>query len=236
MSYSEHHFRYTNEYLKLKKLYESFFNNTSINKGNRDDSIVNNDDNDDSDDSDDSISQQIDIKFDTFQGDITKGIKWCWAGNSIALEYFTNFFESIDLDNKLLALYSNKFYIRGASFITLNQREVLDSNFHLDAMSPYDDDNDDTNILTIIFPLYEIDKLMGHLEYKSKEDTKIYTYKKNRLVIWDSCKFLHRTQPYSIPESRNRVLVSINLSTQEDWARYTISNCLKGQGAKYIIN
>ena len=134
MSYSEYQFRHTKEYCELKNLYEYIDKDINI-----------------------SSNSEINlnpIKFDSFQGDVTKGIKWIWAGNQQTLDYFTNFFESIGLDEKLTNRSSKKFVIRGASFITLNQSHVTDSSFHLDAMSQYD--TDATNILTIIFPLYEI--------------------------------------------------------------------------------
>ena len=213
MSYSEYQFRYTKEYYELKNLYESI--DKAIN-------ILSN-----------SEINLNPIKFDSFQGDVTKGIKWIWAGNQQTLDYFTNFFESINLGEKLTNRSSNKFIIRGASFITLNQSQVIDSSFHLDAMSQYDTKS--ANILTILFPLYEIEEGMGHLEYKNNGDIEVYTYKTDNIIVWDSCKFLHRTQPYSIPKSKTRVLVSINLTTDELWAINTLKNCLNSQGAKFLV-
>ena len=116
------------------------------------------------------INQKNNSNFNDHDGDITEGIKWIWANNISTLNFFKNFFDSINLDEKLKK-YSSKFIIRGASFITINKKEVSDSVFHLDVMSPYDDST--TNILTIIFPLYLIDNLMGNLEYRDKNSNKI---------------------------------------------------------------
>jgi len=209
MSYSEFSFEYTDEYYMLKKLYENI---NPLLKSNTNHEIV--------------ISPNI--EFNVFHGDITKGIKWIWASTKPALNYFTKFFESINLEEKL-DMFSSKFIIRGASFITLNTSEVIESDFHLDAVSQYD--NSDTNILTIIFPLYPIDINMGNLEYEDAGGIKVYKYKPNNIIVWDSCKFSHRTQPYVLDEEKKRVLVSINLSTEEVWAVNTINKCLRAQGA-----
>lgn len=168
------------------------------------------------------------IKFNIFQGDITSGINWIWAENENTLTYFTRFLDSINVDDKLKEISNEKFKVRGASFITIDHNIVNNSDFHYDVISQYDDD--DTHILTILFPLYELEKDMGHLEYKKNEETKVYTYDINKLIIWDSCKFLHRTQPYVIREAKQRVLVSINVSTDEKWAVDAVNNCLRYQG------
>ena len=57
----------------------------------------------------------------------------------------------------------------------------------------------------------------------------------NALIMWDSCKFLHRTQPYTLTKPKQRVLVSVNLSTDVAWAVKTINTCLKYQGNQLWI-
>jgi hypothetical protein len=168
------------------------------------------------------------IKFNLFQGDITTGINWIWAENENTLNYFTRFLDSININDILTNISNEKFIVRGASFITIDHNIVNNSDFHYDVISQCD--GDDTHILTILFPLYELEKDMGHLEYKKNEETKVYTYDINKLIIWDSCKFLHRTQPYVIREPKHRVLVSINLSTDKKWAVDAVNNCLRYQG------
>ena len=41
---------------------------------------------------------------------------------------------------------------------------------------------------------------------------------------------MHRTQPYRLEKKKRRVLVSINLVSDEEWAIRSISNTLKYQG------
>ena len=173
------------------------------------------------------------IKFKSSSGDITKGIKWIWASNRFTLNYFRRFFQSINLEEKLRNLFNSDFIIRGASFIILEQAKVEHSEFHYDTFSRYD--TDDTNILTIIFPLFKIDKKMGNLEFKNGLKTDIYEYYPDKIVIWDSNKFLHRTQPYQCDIPMKRVLVSVNLSTDEKWAVNTINNTLKYQGSELWV-
>ena len=168
------------------------------------------------------------IKFNLFQGDITTGINWIWAENENTLNYFTRFLDSINIDKKLKEISNETFKLRGASFITIDHNIVNSSDFHYDVSFQYD--RNDTDILTILFPLYELEEDMGHLEYKKNDETKIYTYDINKLIIWDSCKFLHRTQPYVITEPKHRILVSINLSTDKKWAVDAVNNCLRYQG------
>ena len=105
---------------------------------------------------------------------------------------------------------------------------VIDTQFHYDIMSQYD--TDETNIITILFPLYSLDKAMGGLEYNVSNTSTVYKYKLNHIIMWDSCKFLHRTQPYVIKEPKHRVLVSINLSTDKKWAVDAVNNCFRYQG------
>ena len=138
MIFSEYEFYHTDEYKKLKLLYT-------------------NNDNDNND---------LHAKFSMLEGDITKGIKWIWADNKYTLSYFSNFLESINIYEKIkhFTMSTEEFIIRGASFIVLNQSEVVNSDFHYDAISQYD--NHYTNIITLIFPLYPLEKDMGGLEYK----------------------------------------------------------------------
>lgn len=165
-------------------------------------------------------------KFNNYIGDVTKGIRWTWATNEKAKELF----DIKEIKEQINQLFNNDFKIRGASFITLYEKEIKDSDFHLDINTHYDKIYS-TNTLTVIFPLY-IEKDMGNLEYKDLKNkmTKIYTYKQNHAFVWDACKLLHRTQPYSLQEKKKRVLVSINLSSDEEWAIKTVSNSLKLQG------
>ena len=203
MIFSEYEFYHTDEYKKLKLLYT-------------------NNDNDNND---------LHAKFSILEGDITKGIKWIWADNKYTLSYFSNFLESINIYEKIkhFTMSTEEFKIRGASFIVLNQSEVINSDFHYDTISQYD--NHYTNIITLIFPLYTLEKDMGGLEYKINDsETKIYDYDVNKIIMWDSCKFVHRTQPYKLNYPKKRVLVSVNLSTNEKWAVNTVNKCLKYQG------
>jgi hypothetical protein len=169
-------------------------------------------------------------KYNNKTGDITKNIKWTWAINSHSLNLFEVFTQLIieDINN----LFNNEFKFYGASFITIFDKEVDNSDFHIDVNSQYDTSK--TNILTIIFPIY-IDNNMGGLEYKHKDIINIYKYKKNACFIWDSCKLIHRTEPYKISESKKRVLVSLNLVSDESWARTSIKQTLNYQGNIPII-
>ena len=206
--FNEYAITHNSQYDELKKMYESIesyinsISNTKIKKSG--------------------------LEFNVFQGDITKGIKWTWASNTKTLKYFSDFFESIHLDDKLLSFSKFKFTIRGASFITLNESKIENSDFHFDSVSHHD--NNDTNIVTVIFPLYKIAKDVGHLEYKHFGKNKRYNYNPHKLIVWDSCKFLHRTEPYNVNTEVNRVLVSVNLSTDYNWAKYTINKSLEYQG------
>lgn len=110
------------------------------------------------------------LKFNNHIGDITKGIKWTWAINENSIDLFEKCVDSLKpMINKH---FNNKFNIFGASFITLNKKEVKDSEFHLDVNS-FDDMEEETNILTLIFPLY-IEDDMGGLEYMDNRE-KRYT-------------------------------------------------------------
>lgn len=71
---------------------------------------------------------------------------------------------------------------------------------------------------------------MGSLEYKEKEENKIYNYKKDHIIVWDMCKLEHRSQPYRLSEKKKRVLVSINFASDKEWAIETVEKSLKCQG------
>ena len=71
---------------------------------------------------------------------------------------------------------------------------------------------------------------MGNLEYKEEGKTEVYQYQKNKIFVWDACKLEHRTQPYSLTEKKKRVLVSMNLATNEEWANKSVRYSLKYQG------
>lgn len=202
MTYYEFYFNHTKEYDELKSIFSNINEYTHDHSKN--------------------------IKFNLSSGDITSGIKWIWASNRFTLNYFQRFFDSINLEKKLKTFCDADFIIRGASFIVLEQSKVENSEFHYDAFSHYD--TSDTNILTIIFPLYKIDETLGNLEYKGEEDINVYKYHPNKIIVWDSSKFLHRTQPYQTDIIYKRVLVSVNLSTDQEWAINTINLSLKHQG------
>ena len=163
-------------------------------------------------------------QFNNYIGDITKDIRWTWAINQKSKDLFN--IKSIM--KQINDFFHNDFIIQGCSFITLYDKQVSKSCFHMDVTSHYDS-KDSTNALTLIFPLY-IDNDMGGLEYKDKGKKKIYKYDCKKAIIWDACKFEHRTQPYTLTEKKKRVLVSINLSTEEEWAKYTVIDSLKYQG------
>lgn len=205
MVYTEIQFELNENYLKLTNLYELIEND-----------II---------DSKTDICQH-EYMFNNHIGDITRNIKWTWAINYKAFNLFENFIHSYKhlIEDK----FNSEFFLRGCSFITLYEKEVNDSEFHLDITSNYDIQNT-TNTLTIIFPLY-IDDSMGGLEYKDGDVIKIYKYSKNKMFIWDACKLEHRTQPYKLLTKKNRVLISLSLSTDKEWAIKSVENTLKYQG------
>ena len=167
-------------------------------------------------------------EFNDFIGDITKNIHWTWAKCPSSLNIFEQFLEryKIMIDTH----FKNTFFVKGCSFITLFEKEVLDINcdFHYDITSHYDEP-DECNALTIVFPLY-FEEGMGNLEFKENEETKVFNYMKNKMIIWDSCKFKHRTQPYVLKKKMKRVLVSINLVSKKEWAVKNMEKSLKMQG------
>ena len=205
MVYTEIQFEFNDDYFKLKHLYESIKED-----------IIN---------SRKTICQNGYV-LNNHIGDITRNIKWTWAINYESFQLFRNFINPYQhiIEEK----FNSKFILRGCSFITLYEKEVVDSEFHLDITSHYDKQNK-TNTLTIIFPLY-IDDDMGGLEYKDSDEIKIYKYSTNKMFIWDACKLEHRTQPYKLKEKRKRVLISLSLSTEEEWAIKSVENTLKYQG------
>lgn len=163
-------------------------------------------------------------KFNNHLGDITKDIRWTWAINQEAKDLFN----IKHIMKQINDFFHNDFIIQGCSFITLYNKEILNSSFHMDVTSHYDSE-ESTHTLTMIFPLY-IENDMGSLEYKENQDIKIYKYCPKKALIWDACKFEHRTQPYTLKENKKRVLVSLNLSSEEEWARKTVINSLRCQG------
>ena len=164
--------------------------------------------------------------FNNHIGDITKNIRWTWAINNESIKLFDNIIK--DLYPKINKYFNNNFKIFSCSFITLYEKEITNSEFHLDISDIYNE-NKNINILTLIFPLY-IDEDMGGLEYKDNEKIKIYKYKKNKVFVWDACKCEHRTQPYKLLEKKKRVLVSINLCSDNKQTLESINNTLKYQG------
>ena len=165
-------------------------------------------------------------KFNNYIGDITKNIRWTWAINDESLTLFRNYIKPIykEINN----FFENEFEVFGASFITLYEDNIKDSQFHLDTNSQYDNINN-TNILTVIFPLY-MDDDMGGLEYYQNKEIEVYKYEKDKVFVWDACKLEHRTQSYTLKEKKKRVLVSLNLISIEEWAMKTIEKSLKCQG------
>lgn len=132
---------------KLKKCYNTIFNNIVKKTG---------------------VIESGSLKFNNHIGDITKVIKWTWAINENSMDLFEKCVDSLKpMINKS---FKNKFNIFGASFITLNKKEVKDSEFHLDINS-FDDEEEETNILTLIFPLY-IEDDIGGLEYMDNSEKK----------------------------------------------------------------
>jgi len=171
------------------------------------------------------IIEENDYIFNNHKGDITKNIRWTWAINPTAISMFESAIENIIPE--LNSHFSNRFMLFGASFITLNEKEIKDSEFHLDVNSMYDTKH--TDILTLIFPLI-IDQDMGGLEYIENGETLSYKYNPGYALVWDSCKLMHRTQPYKLPVRRNRVIVSINMVSEQREAINSIRNTLKYQG------
>ena len=167
-----------------------------------------------------------DYKFNNYIGDITKDIRWTWAINKASIGLFEKIIEPFKdiIDD----YFKNEFTIYGASFITLYEKEVINSVFHYDIISHYDIPLE-TNTITLIFPLY-IEEGMGSLEYKENKQTKVYNYKKDNIFIWDACKLEHRTQPYRLSEKKKRVLVSINLASNKEWAIEIVKKSLQCQG------
>ena len=158
------------------------------------------------------------INFNNYNGDITKNINWTWIINKLGLKLFSEFMLEIDLLNNLNENYNNDFHIIGISFITINTQEIKekDSEFHHDILSQYDIPSK-TNILTVLIPL-KIDEGMGGLEYYL--DSNIYNckYKIGECYTFDSSKLKHRTEPFKLDIKKKRVLISINLSSSQDWA------------------
>ena len=170
------------------------------------------------------------ISFNNYSGDTANGIKWTWAINTPSIGYFDDFLKSTGFYTNIKELGIDDVHIRGASFITINEQEIFESDFHLDVMTRYDLFNLSTEILTIIFPLFELDDNMGNLEYKDGDTTKIYKYKTDEMLVWDACKFEHRTQPYSLKDKKKRILVSINLSTNDQHAKLALDRSTIHQG------
>ena len=50
------------------------------------------------------------------------------------------------------------------------------------------------------------------------------------MLVWDACKFEHRTQPYSLKDKKKRILVSINLSTNDQHAKLALDRSTIHQG------
>ena len=166
-----------------------------------------------------------DYQFNNYIGDITKNINWTWAINKKSIQLFKNILDQFQ--EEINNFFENEFNLVGASFITLYESEVSNTDFHYDINSYYDDEK--CNTITLIFPLF-IEEDMGNLEYIENQETKIYEYQKNKVLVWDACKFEHRTQPYKLTEKKKRVLVSMNLSSNEEWAIKSVTNSLKCQG------
>ena len=175
------------------------------------------------------IYDQLDIKqkdiftfdecnFNNYIGDVTKDIVWTWGINDFALKLFDWFFNELKLIDKLNKIYSNRFYIKGISFITLNKKKVTneESNFHYDILSPYDNPKQ-TNILTVIIPI-KFKSNMGGLQYIEGKKMHNYNYKLGELIVFDSSKIEHRTMPFELLKEEYRVLLSINLSSDLEWA------------------
>lgn len=171
------------------------------------------------------------IIFNTQRGDITDDIKWSWALNKISLGYFDQFLKSINFYNNIESIIGDKFSIRGASFIVLDKLTVSDTQFHLDVIDTSKLFDLNTSLLTLIFPLFRLSEGLGHLEYKELSgEIKLYKYKTDEILVWDACKFEHRTQPFTVEKKYKRVLVSINLSTEDIMAKAALDNATISQG------
>lgn len=179
--------------------------------------------------------QSIDLngyEFNNASGDITKDIYWTWVSNNKSMDLFTKFFNDINLVDKLNKLFNNTFHIIGVSYITINKNEILDkdSEFHYDILSQYDLP-EKTNILTVLIPMkYEMG--MGGLQYINDKIINYY-YKFGECIIFDSSKVKHRTMPFKIENKKKRVLISINLSSNLEWAINVTKNNTKCQGNLY---
>lgn len=172
-------------------------------------------------------------KFNNTHGDITKDIKWLWAINKNAINCFTKFFEEINLVKKVNKYYNNHFSILGISFITLNTYEILDkdSEYHFDIVSQYDVQHQ-TNILTVLIPI-KYEKGMGGLEYIVDDNIHYYEYNIGEYIVFDSSKIKHRTAPFKIENKMNRVLISVNLSSDLEWAEVVTKSNTRSQGNFY---
>jgi hypothetical protein len=170
------------------------------------------------------------INFNNFKGDITKDIVWTWIINKEGLKLFTKFLQDIDLVNNLNQIYNNDFHILGISFITVNKKEVLDveSEYHYDILSQYDTVSK-TNILTVLIPL-KIEDGMGGLEYYLNNILYKCKYNIGEYYSFDSSKVKHRTQPFKLDHPKIRVLISINLSSNQKWAIEAAKKCTYYQG------
>ena len=192
------------EFYKLKRCYDSIFETIIKTRG---------------------IITHDNLKFNNHLGDITKGINWTWSCNADTFLLFENCIR--DIKSQINSIFKNEFYLFGASFITLYDSEISDSDFHLDVTSQYD--QSPTNILTLIFPLY-VDDSMGGLEYEDSDKIKIYKYNYDEVFVWDACKLKHRTQPYKLSQKKKRVLVSMNLVSKKSWAVNSLKTTLRYQG------
>ena len=171
------------------------------------------------------------IKFYNFIGDITKEINWTWIIYDLGINLFNKFLNEINLLDTLNTIFNNKFKIYGISFITINNIEIKESetNFHYDILSPYDLPNQ-TNILTVIIPLI-FDINMYGIQYKDKFSEIIdYKYQIGEYFVFDSSKVEHRTLPFLKTEKKSRVLISINLSSDLEWAILSTQKCTLAQG------
>ena len=172
-------------------------------------------------------------KFNNFIGDITKNIIWTWAINDKSFNTFIEFFEKINLVNNLNKIYDNQFDVSGISYITLNTDEISDKDslFHYDIVSQYDLPNT-TNILTVLIPMkYECG--MGGLEYIFNNEKHIYNYIIGEYIVFDSSKIEHRTLPFKLNNKKSRVLISVNLSSDLDWAKRVTNKITSSQGNLY---
>jgi len=169
-------------------------------------------------------------EFNNTCGDITKDIEWLWAVNQNAINCFTKFFEEINLVKKVNKYYNNHFSILGISFITLNTDEILDedSEYHFDIVSQYDVPHQ-TNILTVLIPM-KYEKGMGGLEYIVDDTVQYYEYNIGEYIVFDSSKIKHRTAPFKIENKMNRVLISVNLSSDLEWAKAVTKSNTHSQG------